>query len=97
MKGGQKMAVKPLTERIGEEILASVPSIDPVLFQILTLHAVESSGLWAESQKLTDVLLGAMKQVAANKTPIFFLPWHQIRFLIDSVEKTALHEKAFGV
>ena len=89
--------MKLLKEMIGEEIVAMVPMIDQKIFQVLILHAVEDGGIGVESQALTNVMLDQLKQVSSSKTPLFFLPFHQILFLIQSTEKTSLSEKAFGV
>jgi hypothetical protein len=86
-----------LQKMIGQTIVASVPAIDRVKLQKLILHGVESGGLWVESQTMTNALLARVGLAAAPKTAIFFLPFHQISFLIESLNVPSLSEKAFGV
>ncbi len=88
--------MKNLHELIGEEILAKVPLIHRGQYQTLRLHGVEEGGIWIESEVLTQLALSMSKKAAAG-TPIFFLPFHQIQFLMQMTEKLALSEKAFGV
>jgi hypothetical protein len=86
-----------LQKMIGQTIVASVPAIGGVKLQKLKLHGVESGGLWVESQTVTNALLTRVGVSAAPKTMIFFLPFHQISFLIESLNVPSLSEKAFGV
>jgi hypothetical protein len=89
--------MKHLHEMIGDEIIGVVPMIDPQVFQLLVLHGVDNGGVWVECQKLTTLMLSALKQVSSSKTPLFYLPFHEIRFLMQTTEKTSLSEKAFGL
>ena len=89
--------MKTLHELIGEEIIAYIPMIDPIIFQSVRLYGVENGGVWIESQALTQTMLKAVKQSSSSKTPLFFVPFHEIKFLIQGTEKLALSEKAFGL
>ena len=89
--------MKHFREMIGEEMIGLVPMIDPQIFQVLILHGVEEGGLWVESPTLTTVMLTQLKQASSSKTPLFFVPFHEIKFLIQSTEKVSLSEKAFGL
>jgi hypothetical protein len=71
--------------------------IDHVKMQKLILHGVESGGLWVESQTLTNAFLARVGLASAPKTAVFFLPFHQISFVLDSLNVPSLSEKAFGV
>lgn len=89
--------MKTLPEMVGGNIIALVPMIDPTSVQELKLVAVEPSGLWIESHKLTQGLMKVVKAQAAPKTPIFFIPFHQINFIMASLDSPSLREEAFGV
>jgi hypothetical protein len=89
--------MKHLREMVGEEILGLVPMMDPQIFQVMVLHGVEEGGIWVENQKLTTLMLTGLKQASSSKTPLFFVPFHEIRFLMQSTEKSSLSEKAFGL
>ncbi len=86
-----------LQDFVGQTIIAHVPIFDPVVLQSLKVHEVEASGLWVESQKTTNLMLQKLGYASSSKTMIFFLPFHQISFVIGSVDEPSLDEKAFGV
>jgi hypothetical protein len=50
-----------------------------------------------ESDSLTQLLLSGLKLVSSPKTPLFFVPFCQIKFLMQTTEKVSLSEKAFGL
>jgi hypothetical protein len=41
-------------------------------------------------------MLSNLKQ-AASKTPLFFVPFHEIEFAMQAIENVSLSDKAFGV
>jgi hypothetical protein len=86
-----------LRDSIGQEILGMVPMLNPNQLQTLKLHGVEEGGIWVESNELTQLMLAKISRHASSKTPIFFVPFHQIQFLLHSTEQISLSEKAFGV
>jgi hypothetical protein len=90
------METQCLQSLIGEEVVALVPSIDSKALQKIRLLSVEVSGLWIECEALTQGLLRNMK-LAASKTPVSFLPYSQINFILVGGEKIALSESAFGL
>lgn len=87
--------MKLLNDMIGEDILASIPSIHPTDLQVVKLHGVEQGGLWLESENLTQTMLRSLKMAASSRTPIFFVPYHEIRVLIQGTDKVSLSEEAF--
>jgi hypothetical protein len=86
--------MQTLNELVGQTITALVPFIDRTVMQKLTLHGVETGGIWVESQTLTDLFLGRIGVSASPKTAIFFLPYQQIVFVLGSIDVPALSEKA---
>jgi hypothetical protein len=89
--------MKLLRDMIGEEIIANVPSMDREILQVLRLHGVEEGGIWVESENLTQRILAKLDYVASSKAPLFFLPFHEIRFALQSTDKISLSQKAFGM
>lgn len=89
--------MKHFREMIGEEVIGSIPMIDRERFQVLILHGVDDGGLWVENNNLTQVVLSHLEQTSSSKTPVFFVPFHEIKFLIQSTEKLSLSEKALGL
>ena len=87
--------MKQLADLVGQTVVGRVPILDQKIWQRLKIHGIESSGLWIENQKVTDQTLEQSGVTSAPKTLVFFLPFHQIDFLIDSVDIPALSEKAF--
>jgi hypothetical protein len=86
-----------LTEMVGQEIIAFIPIMDRKVLQKVKLLGVETGGIWIESQKMTNVLLGALGVQSAPKSAIFFLPFQQITFVVAGQDVPSLGEKAFGV
>lgn len=85
-----------LSDHIGQEILALVPLIEPDHYQMVKLHGVEAGGIWIESQELINKVFSAVNEAASERTPLFFLPYHQIAFAIAPIDGLALNERAFG-
>jgi hypothetical protein len=84
-------------EMVGETVLAIVPFIDRVVFQELKIHGAEAGGIWVECQYLTNLALRSIKRPAAERTPIFFLPFAQITVAWRAIDQTSLSEQSFGV
>jgi hypothetical protein len=86
-----------LSELIGTSIIIrSIPLHEehPVSVR---LHAVETGGIWVESQNATDHWLHQMKVASTPKTFVFFLPFAQIAWIMSTVDSPALSEQAFGL
>jgi hypothetical protein len=89
--------VKELSEEVGKNIWAVLPTLTGEDLKKFKLHGVDIGGIWVESQLLTEAFLSNAKVQGLPKTPVFFVPYAQIRMILDSVEGTALSEKSFGV
>ncbi len=84
-------------DKIGQVVIFHIPFFDPIIFQELKIHGVEQGGLWVESQKMTNALLSKFGVPVSSKTMVFFLPYHQISFAMDSIDQPSISEKSFGV
>lgn len=58
-----------------------------------TLLGVETGGVWIESQEATDLLLEKMKKDMLERTPIFFLPFSAIAFIVELRNVPAISSK----
>jgi len=67
-----------LKKLVGKKIQAAIPLIDPNVITEYMLHAVESSGLWVSSKKSTEHFMKMASRTMLAKTPVFFVPFHQI-------------------
>ena len=85
-----------LHDMIGGIIHGMVPMLSKSEIIKLKLYAVDAGGIWVESQDFVNSLLASMNLSAIPKTPVFFLPYHQITFLVSMEDAPALSEKSFG-
>ncbi len=81
---------------VGKKVLAMIPMFDVKLFQEITIHGVELGGLWVECESYSRLVLQKLDQPAI-KTPLWFVPYHEIRMMLHSLEKLELSEEKFGV
>jgi hypothetical protein len=89
--------MKLLRQMVGEEIMGLIPLMDPKIIKVLRLRSLDVGGLWVESEEFTQMMLTGFKVPASSRTPLMYLPFHEIKFLLQSTEQIALSEKAFGV
>lgn len=61
------------------------------------LRGVEAGGIWVENNELIQETMKNLKKQALEKTPIIFLPYHQIHVVIVQADSVALSESSFGV
>lgn len=74
-----------LKDLIGKEIVAFVPIFDKTEWQKLKLVNVENSGIWVESNAIQEWAVKGSGHTATPKTAVFFLPFSQIVFVVDSL------------
>jgi hypothetical protein len=89
--------VKTLAERIGEQILVRSNVLHAEQPQIVTLRGVKFGGIWVESQEMTNDLLARVGAPSSPATPVMFLPFAQILWILASYPGQSLQEKAFGL
>lgn len=81
---------------VGKTLPALIPIIHPKLLREITIRGAEAGGIWIECKELTDVFLAAL-DLPAIQTPIFFVPYHEIKLAFYGGQDLALSEKKFGV
>ncbi len=89
--------MQSLNDLIGKPILLML--IDSNVHQHdITLHGVETGGIWIESEYLEDVMgfrsSKAESVLLPSFKPVFFIPFGRIKVLVAS--STELDEGAFG-
>jgi len=75
-----------LNSLIGEEILVQLNKMSPDESVVMKLHAVEQAGIWIESQAITNAMLAKAGVSSAGKTPVLFIPFHVIDFVLSFAE-----------
>jgi len=73
-----------LDDLIGKKLLVTLLDSNEPSYTV-TLHGVESGGLWLEGsqlEKLADFLVPKPKVGQPQKKPVFFVPYARIEFLI---------------
>jgi hypothetical protein len=79
---GKKVMVCPINKFCDSDETGTVYTV--------TLHGVEAGGVWLESPELSKIAEGLAPH---HETPVFFLPFSQIGFLLAS--SLALDEESF--
>lgn len=85
------------SELVGKEVLVLIPFIEPHHYQRVKLLGVEPGGIWIESQIMINLVYSALGETASERTPAFFIPYHQIEFAVTGIPGLALNETAFGI
>ncbi|MFI5096983.1 MAG: hypothetical protein ACHQT6_03320 [Candidatus Acidiferrales bacterium] len=82
---------------IGEVVIARIPLLDADGMMLVKLHAVEANGLWLESQDFTNELMEKFQFFSSRTTPLVFVPFDKVDFIIASLDSLSLSESAFGL
>jgi hypothetical protein len=89
--------VMNFTSLLNQEALVLIPRLHLTSYYKVKIIGVDVGGIWIESQSFTQALLHAINEQATPRTPVFFLPYHEIAVAIASIDVPGLDEKAFGV
>ena len=74
---------------IGEIVIVRIPLLDDGLL-LIKLLGVEASGIWIESQSFTDRLMEKFRCTSSRTTPIVFVPYDKLDFIIASLDSLGL-------
>ena len=83
-------------ELVGTEISLKIPRLQSMGYLNGKLLGVEPSGLWVESQQITNEILEAIGLSTSPRSLVFFWPFHEIAFAMTSIGSPSLNEKAYG-
>jgi len=86
-----------LNDYVGQTILIRSIPIKENGPAAVKLVAVDDGGIWIESQDATDHWLAFVKLTSAPRTPVWFLPYGQIAWILGSEDYPALSEKSLGL
>ncbi|MFI5092983.1 MAG: hypothetical protein ACHQIK_06040 [Candidatus Acidiferrales bacterium] len=89
--------MRTLQSMIGEVVIARIPLLDADGMMLVKLHAVEANGLWVESQDFTNGLMEKFQFFSSRTTPLVFVPFDKVDFIIASLDSLSLSEPAFGL
>ena len=64
---------------------------------ITTLVDVEAAGVWIESPEMNKAIHAIAKTAMLPKTPIFFVPFAQIAWILSSADYPSLSEEGLGL
>jgi hypothetical protein len=82
---------------VGEVIIVRIPLLDPERMSLAKLHGVEAHGIWIESQDFTNELMEKFQFSSSRTTPLVFVPFDKVDFIIAALDSLSLSEPAFGL
>jgi hypothetical protein len=89
--------MRNLASMIGEVIIVRIPLLDTYGMILVKLHAIEAHGIWIESQDFTNDLMEKFKFFSSRTTPLVFVPFDKVDFIVASLDSLSLSEPAFGI
>ena len=89
--------MRTLANIVGEVIIARIPLLDAESLVLVKLHSIEADGIWIESQEFTNHLMQKFKLSSSRTTPLVFVPFARIDFILASLDSLSLSEPAFGI
>ena len=82
---------------IGEVIIVRIPLLDTDGMILVKLHGIEAQVIWIESQEFTNQLMEKFRFVSSRTTPLVFVPFNKVDFIIGSLDSLSRSEPAFGL
>jgi hypothetical protein len=82
---------------IEEVIIVRIPLLDADGMMLVKLHGIEAHGVWVESQDFTNQLMEKFHFVSSRTTPLVFVPFDKVDFIIASRDSLSLSESGFGI
>jgi hypothetical protein len=89
--------MRTLASMIGEMIIVRIPLLDAESMDLVKLHGVEALGIWIESQQFTDRLMEKFHLSSSRTTPIIFIPFDKVDFIVAALDSLSLSESALGL
>lgn len=84
-------------EHVGENAIFFFQHFQPKKPVSAKIAAVDSGGLWLESQEFNEMILAVLKTSVTPKKPLLFFPYSEIFYAILFEEGIALSEERLGV
>jgi hypothetical protein len=89
--------MRSLASMIGEIIIVRIPLLDAERMILVKLHGIELHGIWIESQDFTNQLMEKFHFSSSRTTPIVFVPFVKVDFIVASLDSLSLSESSFGL
>jgi len=89
--------MRTLASMVGEVIIVRIPLLDPERMSLVKLHGTEAHGIWIESQDFTNELMEKFQFSSSRTTPLVFVPFDKVDFMIAALDSLSLSEPAFGL
>ena len=89
--------MRTLAGMIGEVIIVRIPLLEAERMLLVKLHGVEAHGIWIESQDFTNELMEKFQFSSSRTTPLVFVPFDKVDFIIAALDSLSLSEPAFGL
>jgi hypothetical protein len=86
--------MQTLKELEGTQISLLAPFLHVTKFHKVKLHLVEDSGIWIESQDVTETLLDKFSTSMSPKTAVFFIPWSGVTTIMGSLDVPSISRAA---
>jgi hypothetical protein len=88
---------KRLDEYVGETIIIRSIPVNEQHPASVKLLAVDTGGIWIESQDITEHWLAQFKQTTMPKTFVWYLPYAQISWILGTEDYPSISEKSLGL
>jgi len=89
--------MRSLANMVGEVIIVRIPLLDAEGMSLVKLHGIEAQGIWIESQDFTNLLMERFHFSSSRTTPLVFVPFDKVDFIIVALDSLSLSEPAFGL
>jgi hypothetical protein len=89
--------MRSLKSMVGKIVIARIPALDQEDMVLVKLHKVETIGIWIEHEDFTEKMMLRCEIAASRTTPVMFVPFQGVDFILGAIDSMALSEKAFGV
>ena len=89
--------MRNLASMIGEVIIVCIPLLNADGMLLVKLHGIEANGIWVESQDFTNQLMEKFHFSSSRTTPLVFVPFEKVDFIIGSLDSLSLSEPALGL
>ena len=87
---------KKLADYVGEMILIRCIPIKEKHAVMVKLIAIDEGGIWIEWQEATDEWLTKAKKTALEKTPVYFVPYARIEWILGAEDYPSFSDKSLG-
>ena len=81
-----------LQKLIGKTVAMRIPALKEEGPLMATVHALEASGIWIESEEYTQSALSAFSVKSTSQTPVLFVPYSQIVCMMDYLDVPAIRQ-----